>query len=129
MQRFPDTLSASTCPKTGSLTSLEILTKLKPNGSPPPPHPPVYAITVYIHRGKYLVSRYVRAPRPLGEGTWHSLVIEWDRYNLRVSIDSTRVMFDLPAGFWAGGDNRQDGELAGNNLYLGGLPDRYDLEN
>ncbi|GFR84230.1 contactin-associated protein-like 5 [Elysia marginata] len=81
-----------------------------------------YSIRVHFSRGTHLVSRDVQTPTRLSEGNWHSLVLEWDLYNLRISLDSTRIMMDLPDGFWSRESDEEEGQEESTSLYLGSLP-------
>ncbi|RUS85171.1 hypothetical protein EGW08_007075 [Elysia chlorotica] len=80
-----------------------------------------YSIIVYFLKGTNLIRRRVQAPSPLSEGNWHSLVLEWDFYNMRISLDSTRVLLELPDGFWSSSVGEHS-DQEGKSLYLGGLP-------
>ncbi|GFO19306.1 laminin alpha-2 chain [Plakobranchus ocellatus] len=85
-----------------------------------------HSMKVFFQRNIHRISRQLQSLQPLNEGNWHSLVLEWDKFNLRITLDSTKLLLDLPKDFWF--EDRDTSVIDGEkHLYLAGLPDRVPL--
>ncbi|XP_035825667.1 contactin-associated protein-like 2 [Aplysia californica] len=75
-------------------------------------------VKFYIRIGDSIISRTLSALNPLDKGDWHSISIEHDPYNVRLSLDSTKIIVEL--------EKKTNAVEFSGVLYLGGLTDKID---
>ncbi|KAL8582074.1 hypothetical protein ACOMHN_003995 [Nucella lapillus] len=73
------------------------------------------SVEFYFRLNGTVIRERLRVPTSINEGDWHSVLIEHDPYNIRLSLDTTRLLVSLDSVVTGGVD--YDGVL-----YLGGLP-------
>ncbi|XP_076440390.1 axotactin-like isoform X2 [Babylonia areolata] len=73
------------------------------------------SVEFYFRLNGTIIRERLRVPTTVNEGDWHFVLIEHDAYNMRLSLDTTRVLVSLDSTIRGVVD--YDGFL-----YLGGLP-------
>ena len=74
------------------------------------------SVEFYFSINGTVIHERLRTPKPVNQGDWHYIFIEHDRYNVRLSLDTTRKLVLL--------DSAVTGVVDFNSImYIGGLPD------
>ena len=69
----------------------------------------------YFRLNGTVVRERLRTQKPLNKGDWHFVLIEHDPYNLRLTLDTARVLV------WLDTSVKRAVDFSGD-LYLGGMP-------
>ncbi|XP_050401820.2 axotactin isoform X2 [Patella vulgata] len=67
--------------------------------------------------GGKIILETLYTPKPLDIGDWHTIIVEHDKYNLRLAVDQKRLIFNLKS------DITKLIDFSDGILYIGGLPD------
>lgn len=64
------------------------------------------------------IRKTLQSPTPLNQGDWHIINIEFDKYNLRLTFDTAKLLIEFPPSMEIS-NFKFDG-----NLYLGGISEK-----